>query len=364
MKRAVILRCDIAGRPYRVEDFRQPLKDAGVIQDVGTIGAYQMSHVWLLNLRTDEAKKKLLEAGQLVIKEKKCLVIDPVRRELRIKLHWVSFGVTSDAIRRAFAEFGIVKKETSEKWRVPDFEHAESTTRLVRLELRGGVTLDRIPHQLRLGGGTVLVVVPGRPPICLRCRTTGHIRKDCRVPRCSECRAFGHEQADCTRSYARAVGRGTDGGDQSELLMDEEEAERAAASAATQDKAEDTKEVVVVAKEGREPDGLPKSTSSVPAAQPGSATGTTAKVVDPVLAQSVDSPPSEMDFDVAAVKRRHDEVSAASQERRLSQLEKQWKTGSGRGIRVPSKPRSSSLTRGESMLRDRLLDWNALHYAS
>lgn len=90
----------------------------------------------------------------------------------------------------------------------------QKQARLVRLELREGVTLDRIPRQLRLGGGTVLVVVPGRPPICLRCRTTGHIRKDCRVPRCSECRAFGHEQADCTRSYARAVERGTDGGDQ------------------------------------------------------------------------------------------------------------------------------------------------------
>ncbi|KAM7291489.1 fat-like cadherin-related tumor suppressor homolog isoform X2 [Ixodes scapularis] len=42
------------------------------------------------------------------------------------------------------------------------------------------------------------------------------------------------------------------------------------------------------------------STSSVPAAQPGSATGTTAKVVDPVPAQCEDSPPSEMDLDVAA----------------------------------------------------------------
>lgn len=129
--------------------------------------------------------------------------------------------------------------------------------------------------------------------------------------------------------------------------MDEEEAERAAASAATQDKAEDTKEVVVVAKEGHELDGLPKSVSSVPAAQPESATGTTAKVVDPVPAQSEDSHPMEMDFDVAAVKRRHDEVSAASQERPLSQLEKQWKTGSGRGIRDPSKPRSSLLTRDD-----------------
>ncbi|KAM7300575.1 uncharacterized protein ISCGN_016186 [Ixodes scapularis] len=350
MKRAVILHCDIAGRPYKIEDFRQPLNNAGVIQDVGTIGAYQMSHVWLLNMRSDEAKKKLLEAGQLIIKEKTCLVIDPVRHELRVKLHWVSFDVTSDAIRRAFAEFGVVKEVTSEKWRVPGFEHAESTTRLVRLVLRDGVTLDRIPHQLRLGGGNVLVVVPGRPPSCLRCYTTGHIRKDCRVPRCSECRAFGHVQADCTRSYARAVGKGTDGGDNNELLMDEEEAERAAASEATEVKAEVPRKAVAVAVESREPEELPKRASSVSAAQQEPVTKAIVKVGDPVPARGEDGPPSEkdqMDFDVAAAKRRHDEVSGASQEQQLSQLDKQWKTVGGRGKRVASKARSSSLTRGD-----------------
>ncbi|KAH6935988.1 hypothetical protein HPB50_012166 [Hyalomma asiaticum] len=43
MKRAVVLHCDILGRPYRIEDFRKPLQDAGVIRDVAVIGAYQMT---------------------------------------------------------------------------------------------------------------------------------------------------------------------------------------------------------------------------------------------------------------------------------------------------------------------------------
>ncbi|KAH6933252.1 hypothetical protein HPB50_013877 [Hyalomma asiaticum] len=92
-------------------------------------------------------------------------------------------------------------------------------------------TLERIPHQMHLGSGTVLVVVPGRAPLCLRCRNTGHIRRDCRVSRCSECRAFGHENVYCTRSYARAVRRST--GDRDELLMDEAEAANAALSSET-----------------------------------------------------------------------------------------------------------------------------------
>lgn len=62
MRHAVVLHGDAACRPYRIEDFRKPLGDAGVLEEVVMMGAYQMSHVWLLDLRTDEAKKKLLEA--------------------------------------------------------------------------------------------------------------------------------------------------------------------------------------------------------------------------------------------------------------------------------------------------------------
>ncbi|KAH7973588.1 hypothetical protein HPB49_002817 [Dermacentor silvarum] len=71
-------------------------------------------------------------------------------------------------------------------------------------------------------------MAPGRAPFWLRCKHTGHIRRDCRIPKCAECHAFGHGQEACTRSYAKAVGRSTVV-DQSELVVDEEEAEQAAA---------------------------------------------------------------------------------------------------------------------------------------
>ncbi|KAH7946878.1 hypothetical protein HPB52_005599 [Rhipicephalus sanguineus] len=40
-----------------------------------------MSHVWLVNLQTDEAKKQLVEAGRSVVKDRLCIVIDPNRQE-------------------------------------------------------------------------------------------------------------------------------------------------------------------------------------------------------------------------------------------------------------------------------------------
>ncbi|KAH8028758.1 hypothetical protein HPB51_018600 [Rhipicephalus microplus] len=191
-----------------------------------------MSHVWLLNMKTDEAKKTLLNASLLTLRERPPrVVVDPERQEVRLKLHWVAFDVNAETVRRAFREYGEVKEVISDKWRDEEFEGVESTTIFVRLLLKEGVTMDCITHQMLLGSGTALVVVPGRAPLRLHCRNTGHIRRDCRVPRCSGCRDFGHEQADCTRSYSSAASRAANAA-HTELLMNEEEAERAATSKA------------------------------------------------------------------------------------------------------------------------------------
>ncbi|KAM7289601.1 hypothetical protein ISCGN_029730 [Ixodes scapularis] len=229
-KLSVVLHADFEGRPYRLEDFRDPFKQVGVLSDVAGLGAYQMSHVWLLKLRTPEAKPKLLQAGSLQVKGKTCLSVDPNRRELRVKLHWVSFDAPVDSIRRAFEPFGEVKEVSREKWKVDGFVDVDSTTVVIRLALKEGVALESLPHQLRVSGGNVLVVVPGRAPICLRCRRTGHIPRDCRAPRCTECRAFGHEARDCVKTYARAASSKVTE-ESTELLMDEDEAEQAASPA-------------------------------------------------------------------------------------------------------------------------------------
>ncbi|CAN7977237.1 unnamed protein product [Ixodes persulcatus] len=109
-KLSVILHADLQGRPYRIEDFREPLNKAGVLPGVAGLGAFQMSHVWLLKLRTPEDKAKLLEAGHLEVKGRFCLVVDPSRRELRIKLHWVTFDIPVDTVRRAFEPFGVARR--------------------------------------------------------------------------------------------------------------------------------------------------------------------------------------------------------------------------------------------------------------
>ncbi|CAN7940347.1 unnamed protein product [Ixodes pacificus] len=229
-KLSVILHADLQGRPYRIEDFREPLNKVGVLPGAAGLGAFQMSHVWLLKLRTPEDKAKLLEAGRLEVKGRFCLVVDPSRRELRIKLHWVTFDLPVDTVRRAFQPFGVVREIIRERWKIDGFVDVESTTLDVRMELNEGVALESLPHQLRICGGKVPVVVPSRAPICLRCRRTGHIRRDCWVPLCAQCRAFGHEAAAYVKTYARATGINTQESPDDLDLMDEFEAEKAASA--------------------------------------------------------------------------------------------------------------------------------------
>lgn len=74
------------------------------------------------------------------------------------------------------------------------------------------------------------MVVPGRVPLCLRCKRTGHIHKDCCAPRCEECRRYGHLKEDCVKMYAVAVTAANKDAED-EMIMDEAEADMAATEA-------------------------------------------------------------------------------------------------------------------------------------
>lgn len=229
------------GRPYRVEDFRDALRQEGLFGDVIALGAYQMNHIWAVTFASAEATKKMVGVAEMTVKGRRCLVIDPGNRDLRIKLHWILHNVPDEEVKVAFAPFGRVTEVTKEKWRVDGCSKQSTMTRVAVLKLNVGVKPDDIPHQLRIAGDLALVVVPGRPPKCLRCQREGHVRRECRVPRCNTCRRFGHESADCVKTYA-AVARNVAKEDSSEMIMDEEDSEEAAGAKGKSVEAESTVE--------------------------------------------------------------------------------------------------------------------------
>uniref|UniRef100_A0A6B0V9Z5 CCHC-type domain-containing protein n=1 Tax=Ixodes ricinus TaxID=34613 RepID=A0A6B0V9Z5_IXORI len=233
VRNSVLLHGDVSARPYKIGDFRAEMERLGVIGHIEALGAYQMNHLWMVTFKTEEAKLRLVTAKELEVKGKRCIVVDPENADVRMKLHWLPFHVSDETVRKALEPLGKVQDLTREKWKAEGFAGVQSTTRLVRLSLKEGVTLERLPHQLRIAGSNVLVVIPGRDPLCLRCKGTGHIRRECRVPRCDECHRFGHEQDNCVRTYA-TVTQGVVADGDGVLNMDEEEAEEAARDVETE----------------------------------------------------------------------------------------------------------------------------------
>ncbi|XP_077505074.1 uncharacterized protein LOC144114919 [Amblyomma americanum] len=226
----VFLQADTQTRPYRVEDFRDMLARQSMLTDVLALGAYRMSHVWAVTFKDAEATKKMVSLGEVKVKQRRCVVIDPANQGTRIKVQWLLHTVPDEDVRVAFAPYGKVTEVSKERWRVQEIADNGSTTRLVTLILKAGTKLEDLPHQMSIAGELALVVVAGRQPLCLRCRSQGHIRRDCRVPRCNTCRRFGRTEEQCVRTYANAVGV-VSGEDNSELFMDEADAEEVAKTA-------------------------------------------------------------------------------------------------------------------------------------
>ncbi|KAK8786507.1 hypothetical protein V5799_023717, partial [Amblyomma americanum] len=122
MKTTVFHHCDFAGRPYRIQDFREPLETTGVLPFVAGIGSFQRSHVWMLKLKTAEAKERLLAEGALEVKKLYCAVIEHNKRELAFKVHWVPIYVSNESVQKAFEDFGAVTDVTREQWNSPGLE--------------------------------------------------------------------------------------------------------------------------------------------------------------------------------------------------------------------------------------------------
>ncbi|XP_077485317.1 uncharacterized protein LOC144095459 [Amblyomma americanum] len=223
----LFLHGDVRVRPFRVEDFRDALAQAGTLPDVVALGAYQIHDVWAVTFKTAEGAKRLLAFKELKVKGRRCLILDPEDQQVKLRLHWMLEGVADEDIRTAFAAFGKVTDVTRERWRVQGVHDKGSTTRTVLLKLKPGFKVDDLPHQIRVAGELALVVAPGRPMQCLRCHGTGHVRRECKVPRCSKCRRYGHADSDCVRTYAVATGLAM-GVDTTEHIMDVAEAEEAA----------------------------------------------------------------------------------------------------------------------------------------
>lgn len=69
------------------------------------LGSYQTNHMWLTTFKSNKSKKKLVEARELLAKERRCLVFKPNGRNMRLKMHWFPHHVPDDEVRVTLAQY-------------------------------------------------------------------------------------------------------------------------------------------------------------------------------------------------------------------------------------------------------------------
>lgn len=101
-----------------MEDFRDALGPTGLLPEMLALGAYQINHVWAVTMSNADATKRLLDVKELMVKGRRCIIVDPQDQQVRLRLHWLLYGVADEDVRTALAAFGKVVQVTRERWRV------------------------------------------------------------------------------------------------------------------------------------------------------------------------------------------------------------------------------------------------------
>ncbi|KAG0410584.1 hypothetical protein HPB47_012284 [Ixodes persulcatus] len=149
--------------------------------------------------------------------------IDPESKEVKLRLLLLPPHLENRRDAEALEPFGTMRSIVREKWKCEGMEDMDTLNREVQPTLRDDVTVSKIPHLLTIYGCQSLQLIPGRPPLCLRCNRVGHIRRHCQTPRCTECQRYGHSLVDCVLTYADRLRIGTADDSTTEHLMDASE---------------------------------------------------------------------------------------------------------------------------------------------
>ena len=112
--------------------------------------------------------------------------VDDTRFTARV--HWAPPFIPASAIAEAMGEKCIVNAGEYEMFKVKGLENFPTSIRLVTM------VGDRhaVPHLITVTNPInnqkfeMLVTVAGRAPLCLKCRQTGHYRRDCSTPHCRQ----------------------------------------------------------------------------------------------------------------------------------------------------------------------------------
>ncbi|OWF42985.1 hypothetical protein KP79_PYT24944 [Mizuhopecten yessoensis] len=152
------------------------LTDGGLPgSEIQAVFRCEAPNTWFTTVTSQDIVDRIVSEG---VVDKEHFSLHPEccdRRRLTNRVQWLPSWIADEAIAAHFHAFYgkliNVERETSSVGGV----NLETGTRVLTKIIREG-DQDTIPHRARLFGKSALIMVPGRPPICLRCQQINHVR--------------------------------------------------------------------------------------------------------------------------------------------------------------------------------------------
>ena len=155
------------------------------------------SNTFNFSVKDDQAAEILSTVGRIRVKDRVFPLISISKQTVEFRVHWLPSYIKDSFVEDFFSHYGKVTSVTRDAAIFSPNDTKRTGVRRVMMET-DELRKRTIPYVITFNGGySALVTMAGRPPLCLRCRQVGHVRKDC-VP-------VDASQASSQKSYAQAA---------------------------------------------------------------------------------------------------------------------------------------------------------------
>ena len=222
MERSFIFKVVSKGAQILREDFADALKVHIKLEEVLYLGTLGRPDTWHCTVQNIDTKTALLVLGELVVCGRKVYVqeSDHLKNRLGyvshvpVRVHWNSIHLPLELVPAMLDSYGeIVKDEFERSYQESPFPGALTGVRKMVFKTidREGF-LEECPHIIEpmYDGRTyrLLVMVTGRPAMCLKCEKMGHKSWECPETKfCKSCRKWGHVTCPKHNTYASKLQR-------------------------------------------------------------------------------------------------------------------------------------------------------------
>ena len=155
------------------------------MRKIEAIGQQRYANEWHITMREKEDAQYLVGRSKVIVKEQVGYIGGLGTQTHKIRVHWAPYRLQAKVLAQAIIDnLPVGAKLLSliyESLNIPALDYIKTETRTGVINYCGAP--ENLPHLLKVQQGReefeILITIPGRAPLCLRCKQMGHRRNSC-----------------------------------------------------------------------------------------------------------------------------------------------------------------------------------------